>query len=392
MSRGAEVPAVVRAAYDATASVLRNSVSGRVTIARLGGVLDPDLLEPGARRRLEETIARTCQPIGIRDVERELREAWNQKPGEILDELDPEPLAVHSAAQVHRGVLDGEPVAVKVRRPGMERTAHTDLALLDTVAPALGRVLGAVDTKALLLEARERILDEMDFEYEAQGQRQAGRALRDVEGVRVPAVHTELCAPAVLVSELLEGPTLADPAAVVPDPEALARKLVEVHLGLVLRARSAPCDPRPSHVVLCPDGSIGLLGLGVARPVHPPRQQRLLEALLAMRAGDEAAFGEAIGRLGLLPAADAGTAMELVNRVLGQIVLGPARLDGSALSDFADRGLEAIDELADLAGRVTLEPADLWPLRGLVQLAIVLARLEATQDWVQLAVDAGRER
>lgn len=391
MPRGTEVPATVRAVYDATASVLNSSSSGRVTIARLGALLPDGLLDAGTQRRLDDITARASEPIAAKTIQRELRNAWNQDPGKVLDDLDDEPLATHAAAQVHRGVLDGDPVAVKVRRPGLERSAHTDLSLLDTIAPALGRLLGTADAGGLLREARERILDEMDFEYEADGQRQAARALRGMDGIRIPAVRTELCAPEVMVSELLEGPTLADPAASVADPAGLARTLLEVHLTYVLRAGRAPCDPRPSHVVLCADGTVGLLGMGVARPVHARRQQWLLDGLEALRAGDAAALDAAARHLQLLPEGEAPEWMGLAVRLLGEPLAGPAPLDAAAVRGFVDRAGESLSELSQLADRVTLEPADLWPLRGLVQLILVLAHLGVTEDWVALATSAGRE-
>jgi hypothetical protein len=389
MSRGADVPPVLRTLLDAGATVLRASSAGRVAVARLGSALDAGELDPAARRRLDEALAQTCVPLDRRTVERELREAWDERPAAVLDELDPEPLAIRPAAQVHRGVLDGAPVAVKVRRPGLERAARGDLGLLDGLAPALGRLLGAADAGAVLREARERVLDELDLEHEAAGQRQVGRALRGMPGVRVPAVHTALCAPGVMVSELLEGPALDAPGAGVPDPAGLARTLLRVHLGLGRRAGIAPADPRPGHVLLGPDGTVGLLGLGVHAPVDRGREDALLAALRALRAGDAAAFDAAVARLVLLGAGEGAAVMPLVAGVLGELVAGPARLDAAALAALADRAARALDELVPLAGRVTLALGDLWPLRGLVQLAALLARLGLEEDWVALAIAAG---
>jgi len=65
------------------------------------------------------------------EVERALRAAWGAAPMEELDELDPEPAAVTPTSQVHRGELDGAPVAVKVLRPGVAASVRQDLALLE---------------------------------------------------------------------------------------------------------------------------------------------------------------------------------------------------------------------------------------------------------------------
>jgi hypothetical protein len=70
---------------------------------------------------------------------------------------------------------------------------------------------------------------------------------------------------------------------------------------------------------------------------------------------------------------------------------GPARLDHDALGAAGELGFERLGALMDLAGRATPDPADLWPLRMLAQLAATLAPLGATEDWLALGLEALRE-
>src|SRR5439155_25380988 len=144
------------------------------------------------------------------------------------------------------------------------------------LAPPLGAALPKADAGALLRSAREQLLDELDFEHEASMHRRVARILRGVNGLVVPAVRTELCAEDVFVAELLDGRTLAD-GAPPQDPDAAARVLVEAHMAAA-RAGFALLDARPGHVVVLDDGRIGLLGLGVARPVGRDRVDALLDA------------------------------------------------------------------------------------------------------------------
>ena len=56
-------------------------------------------------------------------------------PEEIFTELDPEPLAAASMAQVHLArLMDGTAVVIKVRRPGIRPTVEADLRLLQRLA------------------------------------------------------------------------------------------------------------------------------------------------------------------------------------------------------------------------------------------------------------------
>jgi ABC1 atypical kinase-like domain len=387
------VPAAVRALFDAALALVRRSSSGQVGIARLAGVVDvdalPRYLHDAVGREFDAAVAATAEPIGLKRIERELRSAWGQPPTKVLDAIEAEPLAITPSSQVHRGSLEGTAVAVKVRRPGLERAVRSDLGLLDALGPPLGRVFGALDAAALLREARERVLDELDLEHAGATQRQFARAARRLNGVAVPAVHVELSAPGVLVTDLLEGSTLADAAP--EDPGRVARALVAFYLGAPRALGLVPADPRADHVVLVADGGIGLLGTGSARSVDRGRLDAALDALAALRGEDPGAFAAALAAMGLLPVDAGEEAFALVGALVGDLVRGPAVLDAPALAALTDRAIVMTGDALPVASRLTPDRADLWPLRMLVQLAALLARLGVDEDWGALALAAGRD-
>jgi len=191
-----------------------------------------------------------------------------------------------------------------------------------------------------------------------------------------------------LTMELLDGPTLASRPP--DDPGAVARALIAFTLGAPRAVALAPADPRAENVVLLGDG-IGLLGVGAARAVDRARAERGLEALGALRASDRTGFVAAVQGLALLPAEAAGDAYDLLDELIGDILRGPVRFDAVAVSDLIDRALAAVARALPLTERLTAEPADLWPLRMLVQLAALLGRLGATEDFCALALAAGRD-
>ena len=258
-------------------------------------------------------------PIDPGAVERELRAAWRRPAARVLDDLDPEPLAVRPTSQVHRATYAGEAVAVKVRRPGVERLVRADLALLGSLAGPLHAAFPRLDAGAALSSAREQALDELDFEHEASQGRRIARALRGVPGVVVPRAVLELAAPEVLVTAFAEGATLADggrPA----DPAAAARALVAAFRAACLDAGLAPVDPRPSHVVVTPAGELALLGLGVARPVDRARAARALDGWDALVRGDADAFAAVVAGQGLLDEPDARAALAPLRGIGGPLL------------------------------------------------------------------------
>ena len=376
-----DAPSSLLALLDVGVSLLRRTASGRVLLARYADVVHADLL-PGAlrdpvRAELEASYAAVVVP---------LEPKLARKAAKNVKDVEDEPLAVTPTAQVHAGELDGAPVVVKVARPGVAATIRAELTLLDVLRAPIGVVFGALDIAGALREVRETAMDELDLEHEADMQHQVRRALRRLEDVTVPAVHVDECAPDVLVAERLEGPTLA--AAAPDDPSRVARLLIEAHLTAWREAGLVLTDSRPGHVVLLGDGSIGLLGAGLARPVPRERLEAGVAAFAGLADADPASFVAAVAELGVLPAAAAPDAHALLRAVLGPFASGPATLDGPALADMTVRAYRRIADLLTLGAQATPQPADLAALRMLGQLTATLSRLGVTEDWPALTTAA----
>jgi ubiquinone biosynthesis protein len=383
------LPPALRSLLEAGGALVRRSSSGRVGLGRAAALVSEDAVPRAMARlpaELEAARVAAAEPLALKDVEKALKSAWGRPAGKVLDELDPQPLAVTPSAQVHRAERDGEAVAIKILRPGLAAAVRNDLVLLDVLAAPLRQVFGAMDAGAILREVRETALDELDLEHEASTQRQVRRLLRRVEGLTVPVPDLALSGETVLVSELLAGRTLTQAAPA--DPGAVARTLVAAHVaaargGLVLT------DPRPGHVVVLDGGGVGLLGAGLARPVDRDRITAALEALVAWRADDQDAFAATVaGRLQLLPAEDALKASALGSVVLGEILNKAMVLDNSALADIGERAIAHMSAGLALADVVTPQPHDLAVVRSVGQLASVLARLGADEDWGGLVLAA----
>ena len=153
------------------------------------------------------------------------------------------------------------------------------------LAAPLRQVFGAIDASTILREVRETALDELDLEHEASTQRQVRRTLRGIDGLVVPAPDMELSGEAVLVGELLEGQHAGRPQGEGRRSGVIARTLVAAHVTAA-RAGLVLTDPRPGHVVLMPDGQVGLLVPALPAPSIADPTAAALEALVAWRAGD----------------------------------------------------------------------------------------------------------
>lgn len=386
-----EAPPALLALIDAGLSLARRSASGRLLYGRLAGVVHADLLPERIRRpvrdELEEGFRQTATPVESKAVEKTLKSAWGKPPSKLVDDLSDEPVSISSVAVVHTAAYEDQPVALKVVRPGVASTVRSELSLLDLLSGPIGAVFRALDVSGVLREVREAALDELDLEHEGDQQQRVRRALRRVDGVVVPEVIGDLAGTEVLATARLRGVTLAD--GIADDPDVTARRLVHAHLVAWREAGLVMTDCRPSHVVHLDDGSTGLLGTGVARPVPRERAEAGVAAFAALGDPDPEAFVTAVSEgLGVLPADIAREAHPLLREVLGELVTGPARLDGPALAAVTTRAFRQIGPLLAIGAQATPDPSDLASVRMLGQLAATLSRLEVTEDWVALATDA----
>jgi len=192
---------------------------------------------------------------------RELGRSWRKK----LVEFDDNPAAAASIGQVHRGRWhDGREVAVKVQYPGAEEALTSDLKQLGRLARTFGSVVPGIDIKPLIEELQARVAEELDYELEADAQRQFAAEFEGDPEFLVP--HVVDGSPRVLVSEWLESPA------------SLARMIAEGtqeqrdHYGELYvrflfsgpaRTGMLHADPHPGNYRILPaaDGGLGRLGV-----------------------------------------------------------------------------------------------------------------------------------
>jgi len=371
--------------------VAGSASTGRVALAQLAGSIEPEWLPRpwGDSILLELKAAReqACEPVPVKRIEQALRAAWRVRPSQELAELDPEPAAVTPTAQVHRAVLEGRPVAVKVLRPGLAAAVRQDLSLLEVLAAPLGAAFPALDVAAATREVRERVLDELDLESTATTQRRFHRALRDHPLFLVPAPVTRLARDSVLVSEWIDGV----PFRAAADRDDVAARLVLFVIGAA-RWGIAPADLDPDDVRVQEDGRVAILDLGCTRKVDSRRLEQTARAVEAAAAGDRGAFRTAVTALGWLPAGHVPIAAELGQHVLGELTgAAPSRLDSDAVLTARDRLLGRPEQLLKLILAGSLAPEDLWPARGVAALFGTIARVGASGPWLELVRAALRE-
>ncbi|MFD0424133.1 ABC1 kinase family protein [Streptomyces parvus] len=163
----------------------------------------------GPYRAALTKLQEAAPPLPARTVHSVLEERIGEDWREYFLEFEDTPAAAASIGQVHRAVWhDGREVAVKVQYPGAGEALLSDLAQLSRFARLLGPLVPGMDIKPLIKELRDRVSEELDYELEAQAQREHAAEFADDPDVVIPQVVHQ--ADQVLVTEWIDGIPLSE--------------------------------------------------------------------------------------------------------------------------------------------------------------------------------------
>jgi ubiquinone biosynthesis protein len=318
-------------------SLRRALEEGGVTFTKLGQLLSTrrDLLPEEFTAELTRLQDR-AKPAPWEQVKEVITQSLGAPTGQVFAELQQEPAAAASIAQVHKarlrcdGGVDVE-VAVKVQRPGIRATVEQDLDILQRLAVRLERRAGwarAVGAVAVARGFAAAMREELDFRVEARNTAAVAanwagqqRAIRGGVSVTLPAVHEQLCTEHVLVIEWLDGVSLRAAGPLIDDRgldrAALSRALLRSMVYQITEGGVFHADPHPGNVLLLTDGRLALLDFGSVGRLDVRQRLALQDLLLALGRADPAAFRDAL--LELVTLAEEIDEM-LLERALGQFM------------------------------------------------------------------------
>ncbi len=365
-------------------------------IGQLASFIDTEFLPPEYRELYQEQLASlrtSAPPMPWKKVHQVLREEWDEPVEELFARFDHEASAAASIGQVHRAALpDGREVAVKVQYPGVAEAIRADMqnaGLLMRMAKALAPGL---DAKAAAEELKERVMEELDYELEAQNQRSFARAYRDHPFIHVPDVVTRLSTTRVLVSEWVDGVGFEQVAAL-PDAErdAFGEIVFRFCFGSIYHLRHFNADAHPGNYLLMPDGRVAFIDFGMTKQLDSDQIELEVAALAAVFDDDPERLRVALHDLGFLrdpSKVDAEQLMEHVRAIGGWYMEDrEVTIDSARVMDAIAAVSDPRSEFYRLVRRENLPANELMGRRMETGVLAVLAQLRATRNWHRI----GRE-
>ncbi len=265
------------------------------TFVKLGQMLSTreDLLPPTWVEELSRLHSRVA-PVPFEELLPQVEQALGRSPFAVFVDLDREPYAAASIAQVHRAKLaNGASVILKIRRPGIVAKIDADLRILEHLAllieqerPELRRYR-PIEVVGQLRRSLER---ELDLAVEARNTERFARNFADDLGVLIPGVYWEWTSSVMNVQEHIEGIRGDDLRAIDAaglDRKALAARGVDAMLKMILVDGFFQADPHPGNVMFLPGNRIALIDFGMVGRLSPSRRSQIVDLLAGFVRHDE---------------------------------------------------------------------------------------------------------
>jgi predicted unusual protein kinase regulating ubiquinone biosynthesis (AarF/ABC1/UbiB family) len=191
--------------------------------------------------------------------------------GELFSEFEEEAYAAASIGQVHRARMpDGRPVAVKIQYPLIREVVTADLENLKTLLKSLFSIVFDADFEPLWGEMRDRLLEELDYEHEAENMELLRQLHVGVPEIVIPGVVEERSSTRVLTMEFLEGVSPQEACSNLWSSEVRNRwatVLFEFQLRGLLEHRVLHTDPNLANFSFLEDGRVVVYDFGSVKRV-----------------------------------------------------------------------------------------------------------------------------
>lgn len=260
------------------------------TFIKLGQILSTrvDLFSPEWIDEFEK-LQDQAPAVTFDAICQQLQEDLGAAPQQVFAELDPEPLAAASIAQVHRARLqDGTAVVVKVRRPDIRPVMEADLRLLARVAEiteAESAGLRRFKPREIVRQFTLSLRRELDLLAECRNaERVAGNFAEHAEIV-IPKVYWPWCSERVNVQQYIDG--IPGRALDAVDQAGLNRKILarqgaQTALKMILEDGFFHADPHQGNIFYLPGNRIAFIDFGMVGRLPERRRYQVVSLLHCM--------------------------------------------------------------------------------------------------------------
>ncbi len=260
----------------------------------------PDLVSEQLRNELKK-LQTSAKPFDNGIAWRIMEEELGDPIHEVFEQLDHNPIASASIAQVYRGKLrSGETVAVKVQRPHIKQKITVDLVLMKVLAEQVVQSypeLASFNVVEFVEDFGNIMKKELDFTNEASNMMRFSEMFKHDDYCYIPKVYNQYNTQKILVMEFVSGmkPDAKDELIKNGyDITKIAENGTQIILKMILKYGFFHADPHAGNLMIRDNNQVVLLDHGMTASLKPAQIQALINFMLGFARQDTHRISKAL--------------------------------------------------------------------------------------------------
>lgn len=256
------------------------------TFVKLGQTFSnrEDLLPPELIQELQKLQDKVDQiEMNVAEI---LENECNISVSEHFSEIQSEPLATASIAQVYKALLtDGTQVILKIKKPDVQKIIEDDLLLikdLEKLISSYSEIGEKLNLKQAISTFEKSLLEEVSLINEKENILQFRRNFKNSKETYVPKVYEEFSNNNILCMEFIDGIKVADKAALLANsinPVHISEAGLRLFVSQILDYGFFHADPHAGNILVKKDGKVVFIDFGAVGKI-PPNDKEILEDLI----------------------------------------------------------------------------------------------------------------
>lgn len=241
-----------------------------------------------------EQLQNNVPPIATADIQALIQAHLGQQISETFRSIDPIPIGSASIAQVHKAVLlNGDTVAVKIKRPGIEKVINADLRILTHIAGLIESEIPETRRYQPLQMVQyfaRSLAKETDLSVELRYMQRFANAFDKHPYVHIPKVYRHISNRQILVQEYMPGKLLlhTDLAKLPADSRiTVADRITDTLFTMILKQGFFHADPHPGNIFIGRENNIGFIDFGLVGHLSATRRREIIELINALTRRDQ---------------------------------------------------------------------------------------------------------
>lgn len=220
------------------------------------------------------------------DVEEILENEFNISVKDHFLEIQKEPLATASIAQVYKAVLlDGSPVILKLKKADVQTLIEDDLLLikdLEKLVSAYSEIGEKLNLKQAISTFEKSLLEEVSLINEKENILHFARNFKNNKETYVPKIYEEFSNNNILCMEFIDGIKVTDKTALLAhdiDPVKVSEVGLRLFVSQILDYGFFHADPHAGNILVKKNGKIVFIDFGAVGKIQP-NDKEILENLI----------------------------------------------------------------------------------------------------------------